>query len=114
MSDFGKAVNDYKNKAVKKTKELSDINKLNNGIANEEKKINDYYLQLGKRYYFANRNNNNSEYFGLIKNINNSYSIIKSIHMVMQDIKGMNICPLCKKPNDKTNLFCIYCGNKIK
>ena len=41
-------------------------------------------------------------------------SIERGIKQVNDDLKNKTFCPNCKKPNDSSTTFCIFCGTKIK
>ena len=51
FNDLGRKVSEVGQSAIKKTKELSDTNRLNSMILDEEKRINDSYFQIGKLYF---------------------------------------------------------------
>ena len=51
FNDLGRKVSEAGQSAIKKTKELSDTNRLNSMILDEEKSINDSYFQIGKLYF---------------------------------------------------------------
>ena len=51
FNDLGRKVSEAGHSARKKTKELSDTNRLNSMILDEEKRINDSYFQIGKLYF---------------------------------------------------------------
>ena len=51
FNGLGRKVSEAGQCAIKKTKELSDTNRLNSMILDEEKRINDSYFQIGKLYF---------------------------------------------------------------
>ena len=54
---LGKKVSQTGQDAMKKTKELAEMTKINSQIAEEEKKLNKLYMKLGQLYYQMHKNN---------------------------------------------------------
>ena len=51
FSEIGKKISETTQNAVKGTKDFAEVTKLNSQISDEQKQIDNAYLQMGKLYY---------------------------------------------------------------
>lgn len=110
FDNLGKKVSEAGQKTIQKTKELSDTTKLNTMIADEEKRINNNYFQIGKLYASVHRENCDEEFSGMISAIVDSEMKIKDYKRQIQDIKGVQRCEKCGAEVQKDAAFCSFCG----
>lgn len=113
FDEFGKKVTQAGNDAIKKTKEFSDITRINSMISECDKKIQSYYLQLGKKFYEDNCGEQLTVYQDLIDAINEQRKQIEELKDQINVIKGVKYCDKCGAEVSDSALFCSSCGNKI-
>ena len=98
FDDLGKKLSQAGQTAVQKTKEMADIAKLNSAISDEEKRIDDNYLQIGKLYVSLHDAEHEAE------------GKIKGYRQQIKDIKGIVKCEKCGAEVSKDAAFCSACG----
>lgn len=99
--------------AVQKTKEITDIARLNGLISDEEKKVNNNYFQIGKLYVAMHATNCESEFAGMIAAIRESENKIVDYKQQIQDIKGVVRCEKCGAEVGNNVAFCSSCGSPM-
>ena len=99
--------------AVQKTKELSDITRINSAIAEEEKRINNSYYQIGKLYTAIHISDYESDFAGMIQAIKESENKIREYRQQIQEIKGVVRCEKCGAEVPSNAAFCSACGNSM-
>jgi len=136
FDDIGKKISQTSQDAVKKTKEMAEVAKLNSQISSEEKNIDALYLQLGQAYY------NNSgkgvekkavdaaavrpedQFAAICVQISDSFAKIESIKEEIRNIKAVEpqqdaqpmtnskFCSSCGAAITEGSGFCPSCGQK--
>ena len=99
--------------AVQKTKDMTDIARINSLISDEEKKINGVYSQLGKFYATVHANDYESQFAGMMIAIKEAEMNINLYKKQIMDIKGVTTCEKCGSEVPKTVLFCNVCGSQM-
>jgi predicted amidophosphoribosyltransferase len=99
--------------AVQKTKDMTDIARINSLISDEEKKINGVYTQLGKFYATLHANDYESQFAGMMIAIKEAEMNISLYKKQILDIKGVTICEKCGSEVAKSVLFCNVCGSQM-
>lgn len=69
LDEVGKMVSDASQKTIQKTRVMSEIVKINSAIAEEEKKIQTMYCQIGTMYVEKYGNNCEEIFSGLVSSI---------------------------------------------
>lgn len=110
FDDLGKKVAGAGQKTMQKTKELSDVVRLNSLISQEENKINNAYYQIGKLYVSIHGNDGEEEFAGLINNVVELEQNVKNLRKQVQDIKGVQRCEKCGAEVPRGVAFCSSCG----
>ena len=110
---IGKKVSDAGQKTIQKTKEMSDTVKLNSGIAEEEKKMNDWYCQIGKLYVSIHSTDFEDEFQELVYAIQESEVKIASYRKQIQNLNGVQCCVSCGAEMQKDAAFCTICGTPM-
>ena len=95
FDDFGKKLTNLGEKTLQKTKEMTDTARINSLISDEEKKINNAYLQIGKLYVSMHASDCENEFVGLITSIAECEQKIVDYRKQIQDIKGVKRCEKC-------------------
>lgn len=110
FDDLGKKLSQAGQSAAQKTKEIAETAKLNSQISDEEKKINDYYLQIGKLYVSLHDENHEADFDTLISNLHESENKVKECKQQIKDIKGVAVCEKCGAEIANGSAFCSVCG----
>lgn len=110
FDDLGKKLSQAGQTAVQKTKEMTDIARINSMISDEEKKVNDNYYQIGKLYAAMHQTDFESDFAGMITAIKESETKIRDYKQQIQDIKGVVRCEKCGAEVASNVAFCSSCG----
>lgn len=110
FDDLGKKLSQAGQTAAQKTKEIAETAKLNSQISDEEKKINEYYLQIGKLYVSLHDENHEADFDELIRNLHESENKVKECRQQIKDIKGVVVCEKCGAEVSNGSAFCSACG----
>ncbi len=113
FDDFGKKVADAGQKTVQKTKEISDIARVNSLINQEESKINNVYCQIGQLYVNMHGNDGEAEFSGMVKMVAELEQNVREYRKQIQDIKGVQHCEKCGAEVPRGVAFCSSCGNSM-
>ena len=100
--------------AIKKTKELAEITKINSQMSDEEKKLNKLYMKLGQLYYQMHKDQPDAVYVDICQAIGGCLQNINRYEMMLNEIKGIKRCESCQTEMPDTSSFCQTCGNKLK
>ena len=99
FGDLSKKITVTSQTMVHKAKGMADITGMKSQIADEQKKIEKYYQNLGKLYYDLKRDEPLPELQELVAMIKSSY---------------YKTCPVCGTPLDDDTIFCVGCGTRIE
>lgn len=110
FDDLGKKLSQAGQSAAQKTKEIAETAKLNSQISDEEKKINDFYLQIGKLYVSLHDENHEADFDELISSLHESENKVKECRQQIKDIKGVVVCEKCGAEVSNGSAFCSTCG----
>lgn len=113
FDDLGKKISQAGQTTMQKTREMADVAKINSQISDEEKRINDMYLQIGKQYVELHAADCEEAFQGMVQAITDSENKIKEYKTQIQDIKGVVRCAKCGAEVPKGALFCSACGEKM-
>lgn len=113
FGDLGKKLSQAGQTAVQKTKEMTDIARINGMISDEEKKVNNNYYQIGKLYVAMHQNDFEDDFAGMITAIRESETKIRDYKQQIQDIKGVVRCEKCGAEVANDVAFCSSCGDPM-
>lgn len=113
FDDFGKKLSKVGQEAAAQTKIFAETAKINAKIAEEEKQINNLYLQIGKSFFEANNENPSAEYADLMIGIKDAQARISQYKEQIGTIKGVRNCPSCGAEVTNGSAFCNSCGAKM-
>lgn len=114
FENLGQNISNKSAAAAQKVKDVTEMTKLNSAISSEEKKINEYYTAIGKKFYELNSENAPEEYVNFFNNIKESNALIEDYKKQVAALKKTVTCPSCGNEVDKTSAFCNKCGNNMK
>lgn len=110
FEDLGKKISHAGQTAVQKTKDMTDIARINGAISDEEKKINNNYYQIGKLYVVTHCDDYESDFAGMVTAVKESEAKIRDYRKQIQDIKGVVRCAQCGAEVANGSAFCSSCG----
>lgn len=110
FDNLGQKVSVVSAKAIRKTKEFSDVTRLNLQIAEEENRQNNYYCQLGKHYYTQYATDCDESFKPLVSLIRDSEKKLIELKNRVQELKGVQRCEKCGAEVEKDALYCSCCG----
>lgn len=110
FDSVSKKITEKGQSAVKKTKEFAEITRINSMISNEERNVNNNYLQIGKLYFSMHSDNCEDEFSDLIMSIKDSEKKITNYREQIQTIKGIVKCLNCGAEVPNGSSFCSSCG----
>ena len=106
LSETGKAVGD-------KTKQVSELAKLNYKIVAEEKAVEELYSVLGKMIYEVEKGNSEFAFYGQCEEISAKLDAIAELKAQVSALKGVCKCQNCGAEVDIANDYCGKCGTKL-
>ena len=114
FENLGQNISNKSAAAAQKVKDVTEMTKLNSAVSSEEKKINEYYTAIGKKFYEANVDNVPEDFVNFFNNINESKALIEDYKKQLAALKKTVTCPGCGNEVDKTSSFCNKCGYNMK
>ena len=114
FENLGQNISNKGAAAAQKVKDVTEMSKLNSAISSEEKKINEYYTAIGRKFYEANVENAPEEYVNFFNNIKESNALIEDYKKQIAALKKTVTCPGCGNEVEKTSAFCNKCGYNMK
>lgn len=114
FEDLGRKINSVGHSAVQKTKDLTDIVKINSEISDEEKRIQGIYNSIGKLYYTKHNNDFEPCFSEMFNALNESLKKISFLKLKLEDIKGVIKCENCGASIVVGAAFCSSCGAPAK
>lgn len=112
LDQMGDAVSSLASKGKAKTKEIKDTTKLSSSIRNAQHEIEQSYMEIGKAYYEAHKDDDNPE-FPQIGSITENLKKIEDLKEQRDEVKGIGHCPQCGAQIHTTDMFCPNCGAKV-
>ena len=111
---IGKKLAQSGQEAAQKAKNTAEIIKLNSMISDEEKRINNLHLQIGKLYYDVYGENPEEQFAQFIIDINDSKAKIEVHKEQIRVVKGIAECAECGGQVPAESPFCGSCGSPMK
>lgn len=110
MAGWGDKFSRMTQSAVSKSKELAEITKLNLNISNSEEEIKAVHRNIGA-YVAEHQLLREDEYIcGQLEKAEELKNLIEENKKKIQDIRNINICPVCKAEVSRSSKFCDKCG----
>lgn len=110
FSEIGKRISQTTQSAVKGTKDLADIASINSQISYEQKLLNSFFMQIGKKYYELYHDSAGENFSSLCTSITECMVKITNFRDDIQKIKGIKKCPGCGAEVSLEATFCGTCG----
>lgn len=113
FDELGKKVSEAGQKTLQKTKELSDTARLNSMLSDEERRIDNYYFEIGKLYAFLHGNDYEEDFATMIQGIEDAKCKMQDLKKQIQEVKGVQTCEKCGAEVPKEAAFCSSCGGMM-
>lgn len=115
FDDIGRKIVQVGNDVYGKTKDATDIVKINSLISEQQKILNQYFSILGKKYYDSTNTQNVicPDELELFEKITKTINVIDDYQEKIKFLKGIEKCPVCNGDIISGSQFCSHCGNKI-
>ncbi len=113
FEDLGKKITQTSQEVMQKTKDFTDVAKLNSALSDEESRVNNIYCQIGQLYASLHGQDNDVEFIELLTELNDANKKIENIKQEIQDIKGVKRCNICGAEIQKNSAFCSSCGSAV-
>lgn len=110
---IGKTFTEAGQKAIAKTKDFADTTRLNSLINDEEKKLTNLYIQIGKLYVAQHRNDCEEAFAGALAAVAESEEKIAECQRRIQEIRRVQRCPKCGAEVSNDSAFCNSCGSPL-
>lgn len=110
FDDLSKKISDAGYKTIAKTKEMSEVSKLNAYVGGEQKKLKELYMQLGERYAQLHRDDYEDAFVDIMGSLFECEVRIADYQQQIRDAKGVSICQQCGAEVGKGFAFCSACG----
>lgn len=113
LDEIGKKISQTGQDMVQKTKDTAETMKLSSAISDEEKRIQNLYLEIGQRYFELHADSYEAELEELVLSIKEANTKIDSYNEQIKRLKGIVRCPNCGGEVAYGAPFCSTCGSKM-
>lgn len=113
LNGLSKKLTQVGQEAAAQTKIFTETAKINGIISDEEKQINNLYLQIGKCYFEANKDNAAADYNDLMTGIKDALVRIDKYKEQIRNVKGVRTCSNCGAEVANNAVFCNSCGTQM-
>jgi division protein CdvB (Snf7/Vps24/ESCRT-III family) len=109
-------ISDTAKAAVKVSRELSEISKINNEIRAQEDKVKTLLIEIGEAVYetYIEAIPVNVDVESKCKEITECYNNIEELKAKILEVKNIVICQECKSTIERGFLFCPKCGARVE
>lgn len=114
FDDINKAIENAGNTAKQKTRDLTDIVKMNNAIKEEEKNLQDIYRSIGEIFVKKYYSETEKSLRNLVSQARETEQNIELYTTKVQEIKKVDTCPKCGKEIQSGAAFCMHCGTPVE
>lgn len=114
FEDLGKKITQTSQGVVQKTKDTAEVIKLNGMISDEEKRINNLYNQIGKRYFEIHFDSYEQALESFVVEIKQAQKKIEDYSEQVKKLKGIVRCPNCGGDVQYGSPFCSTCGSRME
>ena len=113
LRDWGNLIKSGGQSVGTSARNMTEIAKRNGQIQEANKRINDYYTELGKAYFALHSGDSEPALSDLVGNILREMGIIQMLGEEIKQIKGVVKCPVCGSENGNGAQFCSSCGSPL-
>lgn len=106
---FGKVAN----VTVQKSKEVTQLAKLNTKLAGINRELDEMFASLGRAVYQARKDQPDSPYAQLFARIADKQAQAQALQGQLNEIRDVKVCTQCGTANPKESQFCSKCGASL-
>ena len=110
---LGETLTNASNSVAQKTQNFAEVNNLNKAVSSNQTAIQNMYVEIGRLYYEAHKEDADAEYASQCQIINDAFVNINSLQEQIRVIKGIAVCPNCGAEVANDSAFCAKCGSQI-
>jgi hypothetical protein len=114
FEDLGKKVSQTGQEALKKTKIMAEVTRINSQIAAEKRVIADNINKIGEKYYELYCDSPDANLAPYVDAIKEAHRKIEDCEDQINKLKGVECCPKCGAELKAGTLFCPACGTGIE
>ena len=111
---LGKKITQTGQDVVQKTKDTAEVIKYNSMISDEERRITEFYTQIGRTYVDLHADSYEVPFTEMINGIKDAQAKISEYREHIIQVKGVFACPNCGEELQLGSAFCSACGTKIE
>jgi len=111
---LGKKITQTGQDVVQKTKDTAEVIKYNSMISDEERRITEFYTQIGRTYVDLHADSYEVPFTEMINGIKDAQAKISEYREHIIQVKGVFACPNCGEELPLNVAFCSACGSKIE
>lgn len=113
LDQVGQKLTKTSQEAMKKTKDMTEVVRLNNAITEEQKRIDSHYLEIGRLYYHNFADRKEEVFRSHVAQIRQSEASMSEMKATIRRLKGLVACPMCGNEQQTDAVFCNSCGAKM-
>lgn len=110
FDDISKKINDATSSAAQKSRDNSEVTRLKAAVSEEEAKINNAYIQIGKIYCTNHADDAEECFAAFVDAIKESEKKIAAMNAHIREIRGIVVCTKCGNELPSNVAFCSFCG----
>ena len=113
LDDWSRKIGQMGQSTLQKTKDVAGVARINSQIYEEEKKLNNLYLEIGKRYASLHGDDFEEAMADSMQEVKAAFARIDEYKEQIRLIKGIRVCERCGTEVADGTLFCSNCGNRV-
>lgn len=113
FDDWSRKIGQMGQSTLQKTKDVAGVARINSQIYEEEKKLNNLYLEIGKRYASLHGDDFEEAMADSMQEVKAAFARIDEYKEQIRLIKGIRVCERCGTEVADGTLFCSNCGNRV-
>ncbi|MBR2590297.1 MAG: zinc ribbon domain-containing protein [Clostridia bacterium] len=110
FDDIGRQMPQTGQSAAQNTMNMTDTAQMNSMLAQEEKNLTAYYLQIGQLYVSEYGEDALSKFPDLVNQLYAAQNKVDELKNRIQELNGIKKCPSCGAPVLENANFCNVCG----
>lgn len=114
FEEFGKKLTQTGQGALEKTKQMTEISKLNIKLAEEDEQLEKLYANLGRLYYQQlNEKEPEILFQDICQAVAGSIKNMNYYQKAINDLKGIKHCETCGEEVQEGACYCSHCGQHL-
>ncbi|MFI3202046.1 MAG: zinc ribbon domain-containing protein [Eubacteriales bacterium] len=114
LDDIANMLTQASQSTVQKTKDMSEVSKINSLILAEENKVKNYHTIIGQKYMKQVEEDSIDLFPEETKGVLEATEKIKKYRQQIKEIRGVQQCSNCTADVVKGAVFCAFCGTPVE